>query len=101
LTKISLSQGDAEKGSIAGSSTQSANGRLDGLSHQMLAVLKKAEGTGIAWGIIISVLSQRNHAAPMVFLSFPLCFPVGIPLFSTALGLVLGLVGFLMTIRNQ
>jgi hypothetical protein len=37
----------------------------------------------------------------IVFLSFPLCLPVGIPVLNTTLGLTLGLVGFLLAIGRE
>jgi hypothetical protein len=65
------------------------------LTHRMIAVLEKADGKSMEFGIVISALSGGSHAVLFVFLSFPLCIPVGIPVLSTALGLTLGLVGFL------
>ena len=67
----------------------------------MLAILEKADGNGIALGTIIATLSRRSHAVLIVFLSFPLCLPVGIPVLSTTLGLTLGLVGFLLAIGRE
>jgi hypothetical protein len=68
----------------------------DGISHQMQAILKKADGQAVSLGSIIVSLSQHSHAMLVVFLSFPLCLPVGIPVLTTTLGLTLSLVGFLL-----
>jgi hypothetical protein len=62
----------------------------------MMVLLERAGGRDIDFGTVISVVSGGSHAVLMVFLSFPLCIPVGIPVLSTGLGLALGLVGFLM-----
>jgi hypothetical protein len=101
LTKSSLSQVDDERSCVEGGSTVSMDGTPDGLSHQMLAILEKADGNGIALGSIIATLSRSSHAVLIVFLSFPLCLPVGIPVLTTTLGLTLGLVGFLMAIGRE
>ena len=73
----------------------------DGLRPRMLALLKKADGKDIGLGTAISAMSGRSHALLMVFLSFPLCLPVGIPVLSTAFGLMLSLVGFLSAIGRE
>jgi hypothetical protein len=98
LTKKLLLQVDVKKKQIVEGSTPPSNNARDGLSRQMLAILEKANGNGIALGTIITVLSQRSHAVLIVFLSFPLCLPVPIPVLSSTLGLTLGLVGFLLAI---
>jgi hypothetical protein len=67
----------------------------------MRAVLEKADGKDIEFGAIISAFSRRSHAALFVFLSFPLCIPVGIPVLTTILGLTLGMVGFLLAIGRE
>jgi hypothetical protein len=102
LTKSSLSPVDIERRYNAGSSTVSTDSTSDdGLSHQMLAILEKANGNDIAFGTIIATLSRRSHAVLIVFLSFPLCLPVGIPVLNTTLGLTLGLVGFMLAIGRE
>jgi hypothetical protein len=67
----------------------------------MRAILEKADGNGIAMGTILATLSRCSHAVLIVFLSFPLCLPVGIPVLSTTLGLTLGLVGFLLAVGRK
>ena len=67
----------------------------------MLALLNKADGKSIDLGTVVSVVSGRGHAMLIIFLSFPLCLPVGIPVLSTTLGLALGLVGFLGAIGRE
>ena len=62
----------------------------------MMVLLERADGKSIDFGTVISVISGGSHAVLIVFLSFPLCIPVSIPVFSTSLGLALSLVGFLM-----
>lgn len=79
----------------------SADGIRNGLTHRMLALIEKADGKSIELGTVISALAGRSHAVAIVFLSFPLCLPVGIPVLSTALGLTLGLVGFLLAIGRE
>jgi hypothetical protein len=81
--------------------TASMDSTQDGLSRQMLTILEKADGSDITLGTIISTLSRGSHAVLIVFLSFPLCLPVGIPVLSTTLGLTLGLVGFLFAMRRE
>jgi hypothetical protein len=73
----------------------------NGLSRQMLSILEKADGSGITLGTIIAALSRQSHAVLIVFLSFPLCIPVGVPVLSTTLGIALGLVGFLLAIGRD
>jgi hypothetical protein len=101
LTKSLLSQVDGEKKQIMDGSARPPNDTRDGLSRQMLAILEKADGNGIALGTLITVLSQRSHAVLIVFLSFPLCLPVPIPVLSSTLGLTLGLAGFLLAIGRD
>jgi hypothetical protein len=67
----------------------------------MLAVLEKAAGNEITLGTVVATLSRQNHAVLLVFLSFPLCISLGIPVLSTALGLMLGLVGYLLLIGRS
>jgi hypothetical protein len=101
LTNDSFAQVDVESVCLAGCAAKSADSTSDGLSHQMLAVLAKADGNSIALGSIVTTLDQRSHAILIVFLSFPLCLPMGIPVLSTTLGLTLGLVGFLLAIGRD
>jgi hypothetical protein len=101
LTKSPFTQVDIERRPIAGGSIASADSTPDRLSRQMLAILEKADGNDISLGPIIATLSRRSHAVLVVFLSFPLCLPVGIPVLSTTLGLMLGLVGFLLAIGRD
>jgi hypothetical protein len=101
LTNDSFAQVDVESACIAGGVAKSADSTSGGLSHQMLAVLAKADGNSIALGSIVTSLDQCSHAMLIVFLSFPLCLPVGIPVLSTTLGLTLGLIGFLLAIGRD
>jgi hypothetical protein len=101
LTENLLSNVEVDRGFVAGSSVRSFNKISSGLSHQMTAVLDKADGKDIPLGTVIDVLSRHSHAMLMVFLSFPLCIPVGIPVLSTTLGLTLGLIGFLLAIKRE
>jgi hypothetical protein len=101
LTKSSLLQVDAERRIIMGGPAKSVDSTPNGLSGQMLAILEIADGNDIALGTILATLSRRSHAVLIVFLSFPLCIPMGIPVLSTTLGLVLGLVGFLLAIGRD
>jgi hypothetical protein len=101
LTKHLLPQMDAGRISIVDGSDESVDGALDGLSRQMRTILEKADGNDIDLGAIIATFSRHSHAVLIVFLSFPLCLPVGIPVISTALGLALGFVGFLYAIGRE
>ena len=75
--------------------------RSDGLSHYMFDLLKQTGGRDIELGEIFRILSRHSHALLMVFLSFPLCLPVGIPVISTTLGLALGFIGLLLCIGGD
>jgi hypothetical protein len=101
LTDNSLLQIDIDNRYMAGCSAQPSEKTSNKLSHQMMAILAKANGNEISLGTVIAILSRHNHAMLMVFLSFPLCLPVGIPVLSTTLGLTLGLVGFLLAIGRE
>ncbi len=68
----------------------------NGLSRRLIALLETADGKNIEFGTIVSALSGGSHAVLIVFLSFPLCLPVGIPVLSTTLGLALGFIGLLL-----
>jgi hypothetical protein len=92
---------DIEKMKIVSDTNLPLDDAQDGLSRQLPAILEKADGRGIALGTIIATLSRRSHAVLMVFLSFPLCIPIGIPVFSTTFGLMLGFVGFLLAIGRD
>lgn len=67
-----------------------------GLSQHLLSLLDKANGNDIELGNILTSLSRHGHSMLLVFLSFPLCLPMGIPVLSTTLGLTLSLVGVLL-----
>jgi len=67
----------------------------------MLALLNDANGKNIRLGTVISAVSGRGHAMLIIFLSFPLCLPMGIPVLSTTLGLALALVGLLGAIGRE
>jgi hypothetical protein len=56
------------------------------LSEEIRALLHKADGKPMALGAIIKSFPRRSHAMLLVFLSFPLCLPVGIPILTTLLG---------------
>jgi hypothetical protein len=99
LTRNTRPQVDGR--SVVEGSTLSSNGKPDGLSCQMRTILEIANGNSISLGTIIASLSRRSHAALVVFLSFPLCVPLGIPVLSTTLGVALGLVGFLLATGRE
>jgi hypothetical protein len=50
------------------------------LSEEIRALLRKADGKPMAFGTIIGSFPRRSHAMLLVFLSFPMCLPVTIPL---------------------
>jgi hypothetical protein len=98
LTRSLLDPIDDEGKCVEGSLALQIDSTPRGLSRQMLAILEKAQGRDIALGSILSTFSRSSHAALIVFLSFPLCLPVGIPVLTAVLGLILALVGFLLAI---
>lgn len=67
----------------------------------MMAILDNAGGNDITLGTVLHILSRYSHAALFVFLSFPLCIPVGVPVLSTTLGLALSLVGLLLALGRE
>jgi hypothetical protein len=73
----------------------------NGLTHRLIGLLETADGKNIEFGTVVSALSGGSHAVLIVFLSFPLCLPVGIPVLSTTLGLALGFVGLLLAMGRQ
>jgi hypothetical protein len=93
LTKLPLQQIDE--------SIPYRNNVRDGFSSQLIAILENAGGNDITLGTALTVLSRYSHAALFVFLSFPLCIPVGVPVFSTTLGVALGLVGLLLALGRD
>jgi hypothetical protein len=82
-------------------STHLLNATRDGLSRQLMAILEEADEKSITLGTVIAVLSRCSHAALIVFLSFPLCIPMGVPVFTTTLGLALALIGLLLAIGRD
>jgi len=78
-----------------------AVGECDTLSQQLRDLVSHAGGNDIQLGEILRFLSRRSHALLIVFMSFPLCLPVGIPVLSTTLGLTLGFVGLLLCFGGE
>jgi hypothetical protein len=68
------------------------------LSEEIRALLKKADGKPLPFGAIIQSFPRRSHAMLLVFLSFPLCLPVGIPILTTLLGPAVALVALFLFI---
>jgi hypothetical protein len=93
MTKLTLHQIDE--------STHYRDDARAGFSSQLVAILENAGGNDITLGTVLAVLSRYSHAALFVFLSFPLCIPVGVPVLSTTLGLALGLVGLLLALGRD
>jgi len=61
-------------------------------------VLHQANGRDtIAIGDIFAILAGRGYAAMLILLSFPFCFPIQIPGFSTPFGLLLAFLGLRIT----
>ncbi len=50
------------------------------LSVEIRALLAKADGQAMAFGTILRSFPRRTHAMLLVFLSFPMCLPITIPL---------------------
>ena len=67
----------------------------------MRALLEKADGKDMLFGEVLGSFSRRSHAVVMVFVSFPLCFPVGIPVLTTSFGLTLALVGLFLALGRN
>ncbi len=64
----------------------------DRLSYQLQQMLERADGQDMTFGDIINSFGRRSHAVMMVFLSFPLCSPIGIPGLTSGLGIALAIV---------
>lgn len=50
------------------------------LSEEIRVLLKRADGKPMAFGTILNSFPRRTHAMLLVFLSFPMCLPITIPL---------------------
>lgn len=68
------------------------------LSEEIRALLQNAGGNPMEFGAIIRSFPRRSHAMLLVFLSFPLCLPVGIPILTTLLGPAVALVALFLMI---
>jgi len=71
-------------------------GERSSLSHDFSALLERANGNPMTIGAILDTLAIRGHALLLVFFSFPLCLPVGIPILTTLLGPLLAFVSFFL-----
>lgn len=71
-------------------------GDRSSLSHDFSALLEKANGNPMTIGAILDMLAIRGHALLLVFFSFPLCLPVGIPILTTLLGPLLAFISFFL-----
>lgn len=72
----------------------------DKLSHQLQQMLEKSGGHDMTFGEVINSFGRRSHAVMMVFLSFPLCSPVGIPVLTTSLGVALSLICLFLALNR-
>ncbi|GMV92882.1 MAG: hypothetical protein AMXMBFR82_26600 [Candidatus Hydrogenedentota bacterium] len=50
------------------------------LSEDIRVLLERADGKPMAFGTILNAFPRRTHAMLLVFLSFPMCLPITIPL---------------------
>jgi hypothetical protein len=74
---------------------------VDRLSSQLLALLATADGRDMTFGEILATFRGRGHAMAVVFLSFPLCLPMGIPVLTSSIGLMLAFVGLCMALDRE
>jgi len=74
---------------------------LDRLSSQLLVLLAAANGRDMTFGEILASFRGRGHAIAVVFLSFPLCLPMGIPVLTSSIGLTLAFVGLFMALDRE
>lgn len=72
----------------------------DKLSYQMQQLLQRASGADMTFGEVVQSFGKRSHAILMVFLSFPLCSPVGIPVLTSSLGVALALVCLFLALNR-
>lgn len=91
----------ADRAKTENKSADSPGKYQNSLACLLTALVKRADGQNVDLGTIVSSLSGGSHAVLIVFLSFPLCLPVGIPVLSTTLGLALGFVGFLLAVGRD
>ena len=80
---------------------QKPDSNCDTLSRQLQDLIRHAGGNDIQLEEILKFLSERSQALLIVFMSFPLCLPVGIPVLSTTLGLTLGSIGALICVGGE
>ncbi len=71
------------------------------LSEDFQAILELAGGKPMSVATIMDTLAIRGHALLLVFLSFPLCLPVGIPILTTMLGPLIGFVAFFLILNRR
>lgn len=71
------------------------------LSEDFQALLAQAEGRPMTIAAIMDSLALRGHALLLVFLSFPLCLPVGIPILTSLLGPLIAFVSFFLILNRQ
>lgn len=67
-----------------------------GLSAEIRELLQHRDGSGMTYEAILQALPRGSHSLLLIILSFPLCFPVGIPVLTTTLGLILAMVGLFL-----
>lgn len=68
--------------------------KSESLSDLLQKVLKQAEKSEtVTYETLLSLLAGKGYAALLILLSFPFCFPLQIPGFSTPFGLTLAFIG--------
>src|SRR5687768_14564795 len=67
---------------------------------ERLASLAGDAGTGLSLGELLGRLSERGHALLVLFLVIPFLQPIPLPLFSTAVGLTVALIGLQMALER-
>lgn len=70
--------------------------RKPGLSEELRQFLNQAETSSISYESVLRGLSRSSHSLLLIIFSFPLCFPVGIPVVTTLLGLMCATVGLFL-----
>ena len=87
---------NAQQPSFARKSPRKRRVRRPGLSEELRVLVGELQNTDVSYNAVLRRLSRGGHAFLLVLLSFTLCFPVGIPVVTTLLGLLCAMVGLFL-----
>lgn len=76
-------------------------GRTGSLCDDLQRVLETAGGQPMSVGAIMDVLSMRGHVLLLAFFGIPLCSPIGIPVVSTAFGIILIILTWFLILNRR